>query len=70
MATPFVQGRLRNAFLSCTTQTKCGHCDRSIVIELDSELNYRILEGPADPLVFLPFVDLPQVKDPSIIDVF
>jgi hypothetical protein len=70
MATPFVQGRLRNAFLSCTIRTECGHCRQKMMIELDSELNHRILEGPANPLVFLPFVDLPQVKDPSIIDAF
>ncbi len=41
-----------------------------MIIELDSELNHRVLEGPDAPLVFLPFVDLPQVKDPSIIDAF
>jgi hypothetical protein len=65
-----VQGRLRNASLSCTIRTECGHCRRPITFELDSGLNHRVLEGPSDPLVFLPFVDLPQVKDPSIIDAF
>jgi hypothetical protein len=70
MATPFVQGRLREAPLSCAIRTECGHCRRPIAFELDRELNHRILEGPADPLIFLPFVDFPQLKDPSIIDAF
>ena len=70
MATPFVQGRLRNSFLSCRIRTECGHCGRSIVFELDSDLNCKILEGPAEPLLFLPFVDFGKLKDPNIIDAF
>ena len=70
MATPFVQGRLRNSFLCCTIRTKCGHCGRSMVIELDSELNYRMAGEPKEPLVFLPFVDIGNLKEPSIIDAF
>jgi len=65
-----VQGRLREAPLSGDIRTECGHCRRPIALELDSELNHRILEGPANPLVFLPFVDLPNLKAPSIIDAF
>jgi hypothetical protein len=37
---------------------------------MDSELRYRIVEGGADPLVFVPSVDLVRLTDPSIIDAF
>ena len=66
---PFVQGHLRNEPLAITIETECAHCSRSIQIELDSELNYRVVEG-TDPLVFVPLVDFEKLKDPSIIDAF
>ncbi len=66
---PFVQGHLRNESLAITVKTECAHCSRPIQIELDSELNYRVVEG-ADPLVFVPHVDFEKLKDPSIIDAF
>jgi hypothetical protein len=65
-----VQGRLRDSFLSCEIHTECGHCGQPIGIKLDSQLNHTILEGPANPLVFVPFVDFDKLKDPSIIDAF
>jgi hypothetical protein len=65
-----VQGRLRDTFLCCEIHTECGHCGRSIRIHLDSELKQKILEGPKDPLVFVPFVDFDKLKEPSIIDAF
>jgi hypothetical protein len=37
---------------------------------LTEALTVRELEGPADPLVFMPFVDFASLKDPSIIDAF
>jgi hypothetical protein len=39
-------------------------------LEIDSELKYRIVEGGADPLVFVPHVDFAKLADPSIIDAF
>jgi hypothetical protein len=66
---PFVQGHLRNEPLAITIETECAHCSRSIQIELDSELNHRVVEG-TDPLVFVPLVDFEKLKDPSIIDAF
>jgi hypothetical protein len=38
-------------------------------IEVDSQLRYRIAEG-ANPLIFIPLVDIEKLKDPSIIDAF
>ena len=70
MATPFVQGRLREETLSVIIRTECKHCAESIKIEMDSGLNYKVLEGPTDPLVFVPFVDFDKLAERSIIDAF
>ena len=66
---PFVQGHLRDESLAATIGTECAHCSRSIEIEVDRQLNYRILEGE-EPLIFVPLVDFERLKDPSIIDAF
>lgn len=39
-------------------------------IEIDSEVNSRVQEERADPLVFVPIVDFDKLTDPSIIDAF
>lgn len=65
-----MQGLLRNENLSFTIETECGHCHTPLHIEMDSELNYRIVEPGAEPLVFSPMVDFERLKDPSIIDAF
>jgi len=66
---PFVQGHLRNQSLAVTIRTECGHCFRSMQIEVDDQLNYRVLEGE-EPLIFVPLVDFEKLKDPSIVDAF
>jgi hypothetical protein len=65
-----VQGRLRGERLSCGIETECGHCGRPLHLEMDSELNCRVLEPEADPLVYFPLVDFKKLNDPSIIDAF
>ena len=70
IATPFVQGRLREKTLSTITGTKCGHCARQIEVEIDSELNYRVISSEADPLIFIPIVNFAKLAEPSIIDAF
>ena len=66
---PFVQGHLRNQPLEISIDTECAHCSRPIRIEMDSELNCRVVED-TDPLIFVPLVDFEKLKDPSIIDAF
>jgi hypothetical protein len=66
---PFVQGHLRNQSLGISIETECAHCSRPIQIEIDSELNCRVVEG-ADPLIFVPLVNFEKLEDPSIIDAF
>jgi len=39
-------------------------------IEIDSDLQYRIVEGGTDLLAFMPVVDFFKLTDPSIIDRF
>ena len=67
---PFVQGYLRDEPLSFVIETECAHCHEPIHIELDSNLNYRILTDGADPLVHVPMVNISELEDPSIIDGF
>ncbi len=70
MATPFVQGRLREETLSVTVRTECACCGRLIELEIDSEMRYRVLSEGASPLLTLPLVDFGRLEAPNIIDDF
>jgi len=63
-----VQGRLRKSSLEVEIETSCAHCESRMKIVVDSDLNYRILEGGPTPLVFEPEIDWSRFKDPNIID--
>ena len=65
-----MQGQLRNEPLTFTIQTECAHCGEKLDIEIDTELNYSVLQPDAKPLVFVPMVDFGALEDPSIIDAF
>jgi hypothetical protein len=65
-----VQGLLRNEPLTFTIETQCGHCGKPLHIEIDSHLNYRVLEIGVVPYIFTPMVDFGKLEDPSIIDAF
>lgn len=70
MATPFVQGQLRNEKLECLITSKCAQTGRTLHIEIDSELNYKVQEPGATPLLTAPIVNFAELGDPSIIDAF
>jgi hypothetical protein len=70
IGTPFVQGQLRREKLSFLIETECAQCRKPIRIEMDSDLNYKVLDPDASPLVFVPTVDFARLKYPSIIDGF
>ena len=70
IATPFVQGRLRNESLSVSVQTECAHCSRPLHLEIDSDLKYRVEGEATEPLVFVPLVNFSKLTEPSIIDAF
>ena len=65
-----MQGQLRNEALDFIIATKCSQSGRTLHIEIDGELNYRVQESDAEPLLSVPMVDFSSLKDPSIIDVF
>ena len=53
-----------------TIETQCAQSGQVLHIEVDSALNFRVLETGAEPLVFVPLVDIERLEDPSIIDAF
>jgi hypothetical protein len=65
-----VQGQLRKQSLTFQVQTECGHCGKPFHLEIDSDLNYRVLEAEASPMVYAPLIDFDKLEDPSIIDGF
>ncbi len=65
-----MQGQLRKEHLSFTITTECAHCHRLLHIDINSELNYRVAEADAQPLVYAPMVNFGELDDPSIIDAF
>ncbi len=68
-ATPFVQGRLRQRDLTVTIETSCAHTGRPMRITVGSDLEYEAADG-AEPVIFVPHVDVPSLEDDSIIDAF
>ena len=70
IATPFVQGRLRQESISVTIDTVCAHCDQPINITMDSEMNYTVAQENADPLIFHPQIDWESFSAPNIISQF
>jgi hypothetical protein len=67
---PFVQGQIRNESLTVTIETQCAHCAQPIHLTIDSELNYRVHETGAAPLVFEPQVNWATLNAPNIIDAY
>jgi hypothetical protein len=70
IAVPFVQGRLRKESLTFQVVSECAHCSRPLHLKFDNDLNYKLREQDASPLVFSPSVDFDKLEDPSIIDAF
>jgi hypothetical protein len=67
MATPFVQGHLRDDGAALEIETRCAHCDEPLHISVDADLNCRVREPDARPLVFEPAVDWEQFTEPNIV---
>ena len=70
MATPFVQGKLRNEPLIVQIETECAHCSRPMEIEIDSHLRYKVRDERCQPVIFVPDIDFFKLKEDSIIDSF
>ena len=67
---PFVQGHLRREVQTFAVSTECAHCGQALHLELDRDLNCRVVEKDSAPLVFSPKVDFANLEDPSIIDAY
>ena len=65
-----MQGQLRGEPLTISIETECAHCHQPLQLEIDADLNYRVVEADAQPLVFAPLVNFDRLSDPSIIDAF
>lgn len=65
-----MQGHLRGEKLGFVIETECAQCHQPMHIEIDSEMEYRVVEQGAEPLVYVPMVDFDKLDDPSIIDSF
>ncbi len=70
MATPFVQGKLRNEALSFEIGTECSCCARRIGFTMRHDLSYTLHELESSPMFFIPMVDFTKLKAPSIVDDF
>jgi len=70
VATPFVQGRLREEALAVAIRTECACCGRPIDLEIDSDLRSRVLSDATLPLLTVPLVDVQKLNAPNIIDDF
>lgn len=67
MAAPFVEGRLLHRKLLVRIATSCAHCGLALDLDIDSELNFRVRQRDAQPLVFEPHIDWSRFRQPSII---
>jgi len=65
-----VQGRLRNERLTVTVESECAHGRRPMTMDITSELDYQVHGTTAEPIVFIPDVNVAALEVPSIIDDF
>ena len=65
-----MQGRLRNEHLTVTVRTECAHCKTPMEMTIDSDLDITVKDSDSKPMVFIPDVDLLNLKEESIINAF
>ena len=70
MATPFVQGRLRDEPLSFDVESECACCGKPIGFTMRHDLSYTLDDPASAPVFFVPAVDFTRLEAPSIIDDF
>lgn len=56
--------------MTVRVDTECHHCSKPFALEIDSDMNIRVEETEAEPLVFTPDVAPFDVEGPSIVDDF
>jgi hypothetical protein len=50
--------------------SECAHCNKTMRMEIDSDMNCSCQEADCTPVIFVPEVNLKTLKDPNIIDAF
>lgn len=72
MATPFVQGRLRDEVMSFDVETECACCGEAIRFTISSDLSFVLADEctKASPVFYVPMVDFTRLEAPSIVDAF
>ena len=53
-----------------TVRTECAHCKTPMEMTIDSDLNITVKDTESRPMVFMPDVDLLNLKEESIISAF
>jgi hypothetical protein len=69
LATPFVQGQLRDRPTSVAIDTSCAHCGRPMHVDVDSTMKVSCEEG-TKPLLFSPDVDWSTFEEQNIIHAY
>ena len=67
LATPFVQGRLREESLTVEALSQCAVTGRELRLRIDSDLRCETTSDGAAPFVFEPRLDWQQFSAPNII---
>ena len=70
MATPFVQGKLRDEPISFDIDSECECCKKPIRFTMRHDLSFNLADPDSDPIFFVPIIDFTRLKAPSIIEHF
>jgi hypothetical protein len=62
-----VQGRLRGEKLRVRIDSECRHCSRPLRLEVDQDLEWRVMSAGATPLLFEPEMDWESFRGANII---
>ena len=65
-----MQGQLRDEPLDFLIETTCAQSGQPIQIEIDGQLAHHVVQEDADPVIFVPVMDVDKLDDLSIIDAF
>jgi len=49
--------------------TRCAHCSQTLDLTIDSDMNVSVRQD-TEPMIFVPDVNIFDLEDPSIIEVF
>ena len=65
-----MQGKLRNENVEVRVKTECAHCGKTMEMDIDSNLHFKLNDEKCKPIVFVPDIDLLNLQEDSIMDSF